>query len=169
MGEEIYGIDKDHAHPRAIELVPEDFFWSCIDELAPFGSDEGDIALAEYRDWKKEHPNQPSYSCLKWIIEELSEKGIKDYNEKILDSTLIRSQIEDKDFDDHYYLFVVDASVISTGFGQLVDEGEIDAINKPIIQLAIRRQKIWAELSDWGYGEEYINNLQVLERVLEVA
>lgn len=89
MEEEIYGIDKDQdqAHPRAIELVPEDFFWSCIDELAPFGS----------------------------------------------------------------------------------DEGEIDAINKPIIQLAIQRQKIWTELSDWEHGEEYLNNLQVLERVLEVA
>jgi uncharacterized protein YfeS len=50
MDEEIYGIDKAHANKRAIELIPEEFFWSCIDELSPFGSDEGDTALAEFRD-----------------------------------------------------------------------------------------------------------------------
>ncbi len=38
MEEESYGINKEFAHPRAIELIPEDFFWDCVDELAPFFS-----------------------------------------------------------------------------------------------------------------------------------
>lgn len=59
MEEEVYGIDKDHAHKRAIELIPEDFFWDCINELAPFGSDEGDLALSEFREWKKESKTIP--------------------------------------------------------------------------------------------------------------
>ena len=50
--EERYGIRKEFAHPRAIELIPDDFFWNCVDELSPFGSDEGDTALAEYREWR---------------------------------------------------------------------------------------------------------------------
>jgi hypothetical protein len=44
MDEENSGIDIDHTHKRAVELIPEEFFWSCIDELSPFGSDEGEEA-----------------------------------------------------------------------------------------------------------------------------
>ncbi len=170
MKEEVYGIKKEHAHQRAIELIPEDFFWSCIDELAPFGSDEGDLALAEFRDWKKENPNLPTYECLKWTIESVSELNISEYNDNILDKGLIRKQIEDDNFDDYQYIFKVDISAIATGFGQLVDEGKIDERNKPIIQLAIDRQKKWAELSEgWNCRGEYIANLNVFERVLKQA
>ncbi|MFK7774383.1 MAG: hypothetical protein AB8F94_19700 [Saprospiraceae bacterium] len=168
--EEVYGIKKEYAHQRAIELIPEEFFWSCIDELAPFGSDEGDMALSEFREWKKENQNSPIYECLKWTIESVGQLNISEYNENILDKRLIKNQIEDDSFDDQQYIYTVDISAIATGFAQLVDEGKIDKINKPFIQLAITRQKIWAELNeDWGYRNEYINNLIVLERALKVA
>lgn len=167
---ESYGIEKENSHQRAIELIPEDFFWSCIDELAPFGSDEGDTALSEFRDWRKKNPDEETYEFLKWTIESVSEQNISKYNEKILDRTEIKEKIADEDFDDQQYIFTVDISVIATGFGQLVDEGKIDFMNKPIIQLAIDRQKIWAELSiDWKHRNEYIENLKVLERALKEA
>lgn len=170
MEEEVYGIDKDHAHKRAIDLVPEEFFWNCADELAPFGSDEGDMALLEFRNWKKENPNLPTYDCLKWTIESVGELCISDYNESILDKELIKKQISDDEFDDEQYICTVDISVIATGFGQLVDEGKIDTRNKSLIQLAINRQRIWTELNeDWEYGSEYVSNLNVLERVLREA
>lgn len=168
--EEKYGIDIDNAHPKAIELIPEEFFWSCINELAPFGSDEGDTALAEYRDWRKANPDTPTLECLKWVIESVGEMKFADYNQKITDKMLIKSQLEDEDFDDQQYIYTLDNSVIATGFAQLVDEGIIEQQNKPIIQLAIDRQKNWAELSDgWEHSKEYISNLQVLERVLNKA
>jgi len=168
--EEIYGIDKENAHKRAIELVSEEFFWNGIDELAPFGSDEGDMALSEFRDWRKRNPKTETYECLKWTIEGVAEIDLSEYNNNILDENLIKSQIEDDNFDDHQYIFTVDISVIATGFGQLVDEGKIDIKNKPLIQLAIDRQKKWAELStEWKHKAEYINNLNVLERVLKEA
>jgi len=168
--DEPYGIDKDNAHERAVELIPEEFFWSCVDELAPFGSDEGDTALSEFRDWKKDNPNTETFECIRWTIEGVSEKNLAEYNEKILDRTLIKSQLEDENFNDQQYIFTVDISVIATGFAQLVDEGKIDEKNKPIIQLAIDRQKIWAELAtEWEYGNEYIEKLKVLNRALKVA
>lgn len=168
--DEPYGIDKSQAHEKAIKLIPEEFFWSCYDELAPFGSDEGDTALAEFRDWKKENPNSETYECLKWTIEGVSEKDFSEYNQIILEKNLIETQISDNNFDDRQYIFTVDISVIATGFSQLVDEGKIDKKNKPLIQLAIDRQKIWAELSThWENRDEYIGNLNVLERVLREA
>ncbi len=168
--EDKYGIDIENAHPKAVELVPEEFFWSCIDELAPFGSDEGDTALAEFRDWRKANPKTPTLECLKWVIESVGDMNFADYNQKIVDEKLIRSQMEDANFNDHQYIYTLDNSVIATGFAQLVDEGMIELPNKPIIQLAIERQKIWAELANgWEHSREYINNLQVLERALNQA
>ena len=170
MEEEKYGIDIENAHQKAIELIPEEFFWSCIDELAPFGSDEGDTALAEFRDWRKENPDTPTIECLKWTIESVGEMEFADYNSEMLSRPKIKSQMEDEDFDDQQYIFTLDISVIATGFGQLVDEGIIETENKKVIQLAIDRQIIWAELAkDWEFSEEYISKLKVLDRALKAA
>jgi hypothetical protein len=126
--------------------------------------------LSEFRDWRKRNPKEEIYECLKWTIEGVSEQNMSKYNENILDRTEIKEQIADENFDDLQYIFTVDISVIATGFGQLVDEGKIDLKCKPIIQLAIDRQKIWAELStEWEHRNEYIENLNVLERVLKEA
>ena len=35
----------------------EDFFWDCVDERAPFGSDEGNDAYYEWRHWREENPS----------------------------------------------------------------------------------------------------------------
>lgn len=34
--EEPYGIDRNHDHPRALDLAPEEFFWNCGEELYSF-------------------------------------------------------------------------------------------------------------------------------------
>jgi uncharacterized protein YfeS len=171
MSNEPYGIDIEHANKRAIELVPEEFFWDCTDELAPFGSDEGDTSLAEYRDWRKENVETPTIECLQWVIESVGEMQFADYNESLLSRQRIQNEIEDKNFDDRQYHFTLDMSVIATGFAQLVDEGVIEAANKPLMQIAIDRQIISSELQkkDWEYADEYISKLNVLKRVLAEA
>jgi len=170
MDEELYGIDIEHANKRAIELIPEEFFWSCIDELAPFGSDEGDMALAEFRNWRKANKNVPTIECLKWTIEGVGEIDFSDYNDSLLSKEKIKKLLQDKAFDDHQYIFTLDISVIATGFGQLVDEGIIEVQNKPIIKIALDRQIIWRELQkNWDYTEQYISYLNILKRALDQA
>ncbi len=170
-----YGINQEYAHPRSIELIPEEFFWSGIDDFAPFGSDEGDMALAEYRDWKVNNPNSPIYDCIKWTIEDVGEMLIDDYNEELLDRELVKSQVEDEEFDDEQYLFTLDISVIATGFGQLVEEGKIDGNIKPFLLIAIERQALLAqvnqELEYWKEetAQEYIQRMEVLKRALKEA
>ena len=170
MENEKYGIDIDHAHPKAKDLIPEDFFWSCIDELAPFGSDEGDTALAEFRSWRQANPAVPTLQCLVWTITSVGEMEFIDYNYQLVNKEKILSQLQDKEFDDQQYIYTLDISVIATGFGQLVDEGVIEAQNKPIIKIAIDRQIIWSELQkDWESAERYISYLNVLKRALDKA
>lgn len=165
--EDLYGINKANAHSNAIELIPEDFFWSGDDELAPFGSDEGDMALSEFRDWRKDNPNSPTYDCLKLTVESIFGKNIMEYDENILDKNLIKNQINEDTFMAHQNIYKVDISIIATGFAQLVDEGKIDTRNKPLLQLAINRQKICTELDETIKNREiYRKNLEVLERVL---
>ncbi|GGH83236.1 uncharacterized protein YfeS [Filimonas zeae] len=168
--DELYGIDIETAHERAKTLIPEDFFWSCADELSPFGSDEGDCALAEWRDWRKSNPTTPSIECLKWTIESVGEMLWNQYNTALLDKELLFNQIADGNFDDNQYIYTLDISVIATGFGQLVDEGMIDPANKPLIQLAIDRQILWSQLQPgWQHAGDYINHMNILTRALAEA
>lgn len=170
--DEKYGIDRAQAHPRAQELVPEEFFWDCVDELAPFGSDEGDTALAEFREWRLEHPHARLLKCLQWTIESVGEMEFAQYNDALLSEDLIREQVGNEDFDDQQYIFTLDVSVIATGFGQLVDEGRIEAEAKPCILRAIKRQAVWAQVrhrDGWEFADEYCARLKVLERVLRDA
>lgn len=50
-------------HPRAQALMAEEL-WDCVNELAPFGSDEGAEAYCEYRDWRAENPDTNLVECL---------------------------------------------------------------------------------------------------------
>lgn len=43
--------NPEDRHPRANELMADEL-WSCVDEDAPFGSDEGALAYDEYRAWR---------------------------------------------------------------------------------------------------------------------
>ena len=48
--------EPETAHARVRALMVESFFWDCVDEAAPFGSDEGNEAYYEWRNWLDENP-----------------------------------------------------------------------------------------------------------------
>lgn len=128
------------------------------------------MALAEFRRWRKENPAIPTLGCLIWTITGVGEMKFSEYNRQLVNREKVLAQLQDKEFDDQHYIYTLDISVIATGFGQFVDEGTIDQANKEIIQIAIDRQILWAELSpEWAHGQEYIANLMVLNRALKEA
>jgi len=103
--------EPGHRHPRAQQLMDE-ALWDCVDEHAPFCSDEGADAYLEYRSWRAENPDQDLQRCIDWIGDE------SDYPDE----------------------FTFDATIIATVLGQFVDEGRIDASVKPAARKAIARQ-----------------------------
>ncbi|MDR7211235.1 hypothetical protein [Flavobacterium piscis] len=166
------GIDKNKAHPNALKLLKQDFFWDRVDELSPFGSDEGDMALREFRQWRKENPEIEVGYCIAWIINSVGQiKDYDDYNEEnLVNKKLIKEQIDNPDFDDQHYIYTLDTSIIATALGQLVDEGFIEEDYKYFVQVAINRQKIWTKLNDcWEHKDEYIKRLLIIEKVLQKA
>ena len=131
--------DPELAHARARDLMPEPFFWDCVNELAPFDSDEGSDAYYEWRQWRIDHPALSLTECISWIMS----GQLAGYNESLHTDECIENDLSKPDdafLAEHYDMFTMDATVIATALGQLLDEGTIDSDAKQYVHVAINRQ-----------------------------
>lgn len=132
--------EPETAHPRARELMREPLFWDCVDEAAPFGSDEGSDAYHEWRNWRAENPDSPLIDCLDWILD----GNLDSYDDALASDERIELDVTspaDALLGDRFDTFTLDTTIIATGLGQLMDEGRIDPDAKPFLRVAIRRQR----------------------------
>jgi uncharacterized protein YfeS len=81
------------AHPKAKALMTDDFFWSPIEETAPFGSDDGSDAAYGFKRWRLVNKTASPVSYLKDLIERWQYPYF-DYNE--MDTTKIKEYITRK-------------------------------------------------------------------------
>ena len=119
--------------------MPEEFFWDCVDEDAPFGSDEGWDAYYEWRSWRAENPASEIKECLAWIVSD----RLEEYNESLYSDEQIEKDIESPDdafMSEGFDIFTLDTTIMATGLGQLMDEGKIDESAKPYLLVAVSRQ-----------------------------
>ncbi len=56
------------AHPTAQTLMADEFYWSPIEETAPFGSDDGSDAAYGFRDWRRTNKMESPVTYLKGLI-----------------------------------------------------------------------------------------------------
>jgi uncharacterized protein YfeS len=127
------------ANPRARELMVEPFFWDCVDERAPFGSDEGSDAYYDWRIWRADNPSQSLTDCISWILD----GNLSGYNELLYADDQVEHELanpEEAFLSELYDMFTLDTTIIATALGQLMDEGRIDEEAKPYVRVAIRRQ-----------------------------
>ncbi|MCA9241070.1 MAG: hypothetical protein KDA37_12760 [Planctomycetales bacterium] len=156
--------EPETAHARARELMKEEFFWDCVDEWAPFGSDEGNDAYHEWRSWRSENPAANLLDCLDWILVGRS----NEYDERLLDEATIQRDAANPDstfLAEHYDVFTLDTTVIATALGQLMDEGRIDHEAKPYVKTAIARQS----RPEFGGNGERLEYLTAIARVIDEA
>jgi uncharacterized protein YfeS len=154
--------EPETAHPRARELMVESLFWDCVDEGAPFGSDEGSDAYYEWRRWREVNPTAPLTECLSWILD----GKLAGYNDALCTDEQIEQDLANPDgafLADHYDMFTLDTTIIATALGQLMDEGTIDASAKPYINIALRRQ------AHPGIGHYDAETLTAIQRVVDAA
>lgn len=131
--------EPEIASARARELMPEEYFWDCADESAPFGSDEGFDAYYEWRDWREAHPTGNLSDCLSWILEGRE----AEYNELLCSDAQIQRDLDNPEeafLSESYDIFTLDTTIIASGLGQLLDEGRIDAEAKSLLLVAVHRQ-----------------------------
>jgi uncharacterized protein YfeS len=160
--------EPSRRHPRARQLVDDEALWDCANELAPFGSDEGADAYAEYRRWRSENPRCNLIECLAWIL------GAKtgEYNTALVSDSAIGDRDDSaRDFG-YPDAFTLDATIIATVLGQLVDEGRIDPEAKPIAMVAVDRQSHPSVLSQYRDGatiDERRAILHSVRRIIDAA
>jgi len=125
---------------RSRELMKEDFFWDCVDEESPFGSDEGWEAYYSYRDWRKENPKGTPIEYMDDVM--LGQSN--DYNTSLTnDEVIIQSAKSPRKafLGDKYDPSVLDVTVLAICLGQLIDEGKINTSLKKFGEIAVVRQR----------------------------
>jgi uncharacterized protein YfeS len=156
--------EPETAHPRARDLMVEGFFWDCVDEEAPFGSDEGHDALYEYLSWRADEPAGSLCSCLAWIMDD----RLAEYTTDLCSDERIDRDLKcpsEAFLGSSYDIFTLDATVIATALGQLLNEGQIDTEAKPHVNVAIQRQ-LHPKLLTSDHRKEI---LLAIRRVVSVA
>ncbi|HCS54657.1 hypothetical protein [Rubinisphaera sp.] len=132
--------DPNLAHPRARELMRESLRWDCVDEAAPFGSDEGSDTYYEWRNWRSENPDAPPTNCFDWILD----GNLDAYNEALASGAQVEIVLANSDdalLSEQFDMFTLDMTIIASRLGQLMDEGTMDTDAKPFIHVAIKRQR----------------------------
>jgi uncharacterized protein YfeS len=81
------------AHSSAQVLMPDEFYWSSIEETAPFGSDDGSDAAYGFRQWRLANKISSPVTYLKGLIASW-QYPFFDYNE--MDTTKIKEYINQK-------------------------------------------------------------------------
>lgn len=138
-------LSRETAHPIALKLLDESFYWDENDFSSPFGNDQGYDGLYSFQKWRVENPTvsptQFVYALAKeWNpnIYNLNESDAKKID-GFLDITVIPN------FDD---------TIIGICLGQLVLEGIIEPNLKLLGKAAISRQlhpkmiNLWPDVND---------------------
>ncbi len=64
------GIDWSEYHPKAKNIVPSAYLWSCTDEFSPNGNDTGADTLELFRKWDKGNKNKPTTTFLERLLKD---------------------------------------------------------------------------------------------------
>jgi uncharacterized protein YfeS len=85
-----YELSRETSHPKAKQILTDDFFWSSIEESGPFGNDDGSDTFSGFRQWRMANKNA---SPLKFLEELFISWNYPKFNLNELDTTKIRAYI----------------------------------------------------------------------------
>eukprot|EP01035_Chromulina_nebulosa_P013197 gene13197-17544_t len=54
----VWIMSKKTAHPTALKLLKDDYWWEPFNDFSPFGNDDGHDALYGFREWRLTHPKE---------------------------------------------------------------------------------------------------------------
>jgi uncharacterized protein YfeS len=152
----IENMDSDYsptfakAHPNAKRLMKDEFFFSVIEETAPFGSDDGADAYAGFKDWR---PMHSSVSPVKFLHDQIESWKYPLFDLHETSYEKLKPYLEES-FTGKRLMRGIDAAIVATAFGQLYLEGTIDNDIKELAKLSVKREllpeilKSWEELAD---------------------
>jgi uncharacterized protein YfeS len=153
----------DNAHPVAKKLMTDSFFFSPIEETAPFGSDDGSDTYASFQDWRKTHSNE---SIITFLKEHIDYWGYPKFDIEETDLEKLKPYLKQDEMNIQY-MKGIDQAIVASAFGQLYLEGKIDEDIKKLAIISINRELLPGILKLWGnYENTRKENLNKLLSVL---
>jgi len=159
--------DYKNAHPKAKELMKDEFLWNPIDENSPFGNDDGADAVYKFKEWRQHNKKT---NTVNFIEKLLIDWNYKTYNFQQADTIEIEKYLKSSDIGVRMFIGIDDA-IIATGFGQLILEGKIDKELKELTLIAIERQLMPFSLNllDKSLREERADKLKRMKEIINAA
>jgi uncharacterized protein YfeS len=158
-----YSPAIDRAHPTARRLMNEEFYWSPIEETAPFGSDDGADAYAGFADWRQTHK---THNPKEFLMEQIESWGYPTFDLKETNFEKLKPYLKQSDLGTRF-ISGIDAAIAAIAFGQLYLEGTIDKDFKELAITSIKRQLNPEMLNLWGDAYKTVRETQ-LKKLLAV-
>jgi uncharacterized protein YfeS len=152
-----YSPSIDKAHPNAKRLMNEEFYWSSIEETAPFGSDDGADTYAGFAEWRQTRKtNNPE----EFLMEQIEYWGYPSFDLHETDLEKLKPYLMQSELGSRF-MSGIDAAIVSIAFGQLYLEGRVDSDFKELAMTSIKRQLIPELLNLWGKEYKIIRETQL--------
>jgi len=135
----------DLAHPRAQEIMAEEFYYSQIAESGPFGSDDASDTFAEFARWRPDHPADDP---LAFLEKHFGSWGYPPFDLHTTEPEMILDYCHAQELGSTF-LSGMDAAIVATAFGQLYLEGCIDKPLQTLAITALNRQLSFYLLQLW--------------------
>ncbi|GAA4319284.1 hypothetical protein [Flaviaesturariibacter amylovorans] len=164
--DDIDEIALANAHPTAQKLMKDEFFYSVVDDSAPFGNDDGWDVLYSLKEWL---PDNEGTSKKEFIDSKLSEWDYPAFNYLTTDIEDAKAFVRSSEIGLRL-LMGIDQAIIATAFGQLYLEGKIDEDLSAFAETVINRQSYKELIELWGeHGPNREMKLQKMLHVLHAA
>ena len=164
MDEIDYYPEMVRAHINAKELMNEEFYYSPVDETAPFGSDDAADTYSSFAEWRQSNKKDNPIIFFK---NHIAQWGYPLFDLKITNFEELKSYINESPM--HLrYLSGIDQSILAIAYGQLYLEGTISNDIKELGKTALIRQLDSNLITMWpeNYQEERRVKLLKMKDVL---
>jgi uncharacterized protein YfeS len=141
-----YSPTFDKASSNAKRLMNEDFYFSTIDETAPFDNDDGADTYAGFKEWSRTHKNE---NPKEYLLEQMDSWDYPKFDIYEVDIKKLTPYLKESTLSSQY-MSGIDAAIIAIAFGQLYLEGTVDKDFNKLAKIAIRRQLNPELLALWG-------------------
>jgi len=164
MDEIDYYPEMERAHINAKELMNEEFYYSPVDETAPFGSDDAADTYGSFAEWRQSNKNDsPSV----FFENHITQWGYPLFNLELTNFEELKPYLQESPMH-HRYLSGIDQSILAIAFGQLYLEGTINNEINKLGQSALIRQLDTNLINMWpkNYQVERTEKLIKMKDVL---
>jgi len=157
-----YSPTIDNAHPEAKRLMTDEFYWSPIEESAPFGSDDGADTYAGFAEWRETHKtNNPK----EYLFDQLNSWGYPPFDLIETNFEQIKPYLNQSELGSRF-ITGIDAAIIAIAFGQLYLEGTVDKDFKDLAKIALKRELIPEMLNLWDDTYKTVREAQLTKMLI---